>query len=350
MNVLYVVESFSTGVYAIIRDIASKLDPKSFHIHIIHSLRPDSPTGYEQELHFDHITLEYIPMDGLINYMKALKSIKHRISQFKPDVIHLHSSKGGFIGSLAAKGHGRLFYSPHGFAFLRTDVSRVKQRIFFLAEKWIRIIAGGTIIAVSDGELEEALRIGNHAVVINNFIDIRQLPERVQADRRQIITTGRISHQKNPLLFNSVAQHFPEISFVWVGDGPLRSTLTSSNITVTGYVSRGEALGLISQATIYMQTSKWEGMPVSVLEAMAIGLPIVATNIIGNRDLISHGEDGLLCRADDADSCTKAIRQLLEDSEYAQNLGARARRKAAESFNIDGAIAQYEHLYRFGKL
>jgi glycosyltransferase involved in cell wall biosynthesis len=349
-RVLYIVESFSTGVYAIIRDIATGLDPEKFELHIIHSLRPDSPKDYEKDLSFSHITLEYIPMDRASRFYKAFKAIRERMKRFKPDVIHLHSSKGGFIGSLAAKGHKRLFYSPHGFAFLRTDVGGLKRTIFFLAERWIRRFAGGTIIAVSKGELEEASRVGRKAVAINNFIDVRKLPERFSTDQIQVVTTGRINYQKNPQLFNTVAEQLPDIQFIWVGDGPLRSVLTSPNITVTGYLSRTEALAQVAGATLYIQTSKWEGMPVSVLEAMAIGLPIVATDIIGNRDLITHDRDGLLCDIGDTGAFVNAVRHLLQDQEQAQRLGLQAREKITGSFNIDGAIAQYEHLYRHGYL
>jgi hypothetical protein len=80
-RVLFVVESFSTGVYAIVRDIACNLDPNSFELRILHSLRSDSPTGYETDLAGDHITLRYIPMGSAREYPKAIKEIRKEIQK-----------------------------------------------------------------------------------------------------------------------------------------------------------------------------------------------------------------------------------------------------------------------------
>ncbi|HLW21719.1 MAG TPA: glycosyltransferase, partial [Sphaerochaetaceae bacterium] len=116
-KLLYVVESFSTGVYAIVRDIACNLDPEAFTVRILHSLRPDSPKTYEEDFAQPHISLQYIPMGSLKTYRRAVGAIREAIRTFEPDAIHLHSSKAGVLGRLAAKGSfsKRLLYSPHGF-------------------------------------------------------------------------------------------------------------------------------------------------------------------------------------------------------------------------------------------
>ena len=161
VKVMFVVESFSTGVYAIVRDIACNLDRDRFDIHILHSLRDDSPATIEQDYNQNNITLSYIPMGSLKTYPSAVKAIRKHIRSFEPDVIHLHSSKAGVLGRLAAgrKGTQPLFYSPHGFSFLREDVGTMKRRAFLTIEKVVQWWHPAHIIAVSEGEAVHARHI-----------------------------------------------------------------------------------------------------------------------------------------------------------------------------------------------
>lgn len=345
IKVLYVVESFSTGVYSIIRDIVCNLDSAAFHIHIIHSLRPDSPKDYQEQLQQDNISLEYIAMDSLKTYRKAVGRIRSRIQKLSPDVVHLHSSKGGFLGSLAAKGHPNIFYSPHGFSFLRTDVGFFRRKVFFFLEKLIRKYSGGSIIAVSKGEYCEAERITNSVLLIENFVDISTLPDNTPAELPMVITNGRITYQKNPQLFNAVAMCLPDIRFVWVGDGPLRHCLTSENIEVTGYLSRKDALLFLSQGWVYLQTSKWEGMPVSVLEAMGIGMPSVVTNCIGNRDLIINKKNGYVHDEDDTHGFAGSIIKLIRETKLRKDFGDMAKSNVKKNHSIDIAVKKYSEIY-----
>ncbi|MBL7006348.1 MAG: glycosyltransferase [Spirochaetia bacterium] len=348
ISILYVVESFSTGVYAIIKDIACNLNPDQFQLHIIHSLRADSPSNYADELSLSHISLEFVPMGKWFNWLKAIRRIRSRIKNLSPHIIHLHSSIGGFIGSMAAKGHPGLYYSPHGFSFLRTDVGRVQRKFFFQLEKFIRAFAGGTIVAVSQGELKEAYAITKNGLLINNFINTAEVPHRLPSEEPLILTTGRISYQKNPHFFNKIAEMFPEISFIWVGDGPLRTYLTAKNIHITGFLTRKETLTYLSKGWIYVQTSRWEGLPVSVLEAMAVGLPVIATNIIGNRDVIVNNITGYLIEEGDLSGFSNAIGEIIQDPVRREFFGDYARSLVQNDYDIKHAVCQYEALYNKG--
>src|SRR5690606_9712262 len=159
--------------------------------------------------------------------------------EIKPDIIHLHSSKAGVLGRIASIlfPKVKVFYTPHGYAFTREDISKFKKKLYWNIEKYVTKIFGGTTIACGDTEYEYALNIGPAVLVRNSVkpITIKNEDKDELEDREVLIgTIGRISAQKNPKLFNEIARHFPDIKFIWIGDGELKNSLTSRNITVTG--------------------------------------------------------------------------------------------------------------------
>lgn len=348
-RILFVVESFATGVYSVVRDIACGLPGEQCSILVVHSIRSDTPSSYASDFARPHIRLHYLPLGSPISSVRGIFKLRNIIASFQPDVVHLHSSKAGFIGRLAVRNSRsrKIYYSPHGFSFLRRDVGKLKRKLFFLLELFADRIGGGTIIAVSQGELAEALRITSHARVINNFIEMPRIPQSIrQAEGKPIIATcGRIMPQKHPAMFNALALKFQNCRFLWIGDGPLRHELTANNMIVSGFLSRKEAMELVSRAIMYVQPSLWEGMPVSVLEAMAAGVPVAASDIIGNRDIIRHGKTGLLFPPDDLIACVEAVAELLEHRELRETIGRQAREYVREHHDYQKALQQYQELY-----
>lgn len=346
-KILYVVESFSTGVYAIVRDVACNLDKNKFEVLIIHSLRDDSPKTIDKDFKQPNITLKYVPMGTKKDYLSSIKIIKNITKEYKPDAIHLHSSKAGFLGRLAIKGQCKnVLYSPHGFSFLRTDVNKLFRFIFFQLEFWINKYVPSKIVAVSAGEKEHALKITKNSIVIKNFIDTDNLRPPENFNDTNIITTcGRIAAPRNPSLFNAIAEELSDKHFVWIGDGPLRSEIKASNINVTGLIPRNKAIENIKNASIYLQTSLWEGMPVALLEAMSLGKPVIASNVVGNRDLVTDEQTGFLCHPHAKEQFIDRINQLLESPDLRNKLGTAAREYVVNNHSLDKAIQEYEDVY-----
>lgn len=348
---MYVVESFATGVYSVVKDLVNNLPADKFEIVLVHSLRPDTPTKYKQDFPHKHAKLVHIPMDSALNYMLSIPKLIKIIKTERPDIIHLHSSRAGFLGRLAAKlaGCHNVFYNPHGFSFLRSDMGRLNRSMFFRLEQMASLL-GGVIVASSEGEFEQAKRYSSKVVKIENFVDItaiNKIASQVESEATKtpvIGTVGRITAARNPKMFDQIAKSLPETKFTWVGYALNKDEKPkASNITITGFLSRDEAITELAKLDVYVQTSLWEGMPIAVLEAMALGKPVVATDIIGNRDLITHEKTGFL--AQNSEDFVRLLRMLIDDEDLRSRIGDAAAKYIRQHHDLDSAIKRYCELY-----
>lgn len=354
IHVVHVVESFGAGVFSVIQQISNGLPSEKFDITIIHSLRSETPENYKEQFN-EHVNFIYLPMTRKINliddYVNSYKMFK-TLKKINADVLHLHSSKAGFLGRLVGKllGIKTMYYSPHGFSFLQQNVNPLKRKMFFLFEK-IGGFFGGTILCVSLSEEEEAKKISHKTMCINNFVDSKfikeiaaeQNEEKLKKSQFVVGTLGRIAWQKNPHLFEEVAKKFSNIKFLWIGDGDLKNVLTQKNIEVTGYVSREEALRRLSQIDIYIQLSLWEGMPMAILEAMALRKPIIASNVVGNKDLVKEGVNGYLF--ENEVQLEEKLKFLIENKQMRNELGNKGGVFIDKEYSSEVIIKKYIDLY-----
>mgnify|MGYP001147416745 CR=1 FL=1 len=242
-KILHIVESFGSGVFSFLVDLV-KNTSKDYEIVIAHGVREETLPNYKD--YFDK-SIKFVEVKNfnrsinLVKDVKALFELKRIIKQENPNIIHLHSSKAGFLGRFAANYRtSKVFYNPHGFSFLMKNSSIIKRSIYWIIEK-IGAIKKCTIIGCSKGEYEEALKLTKKSICINNGIDLETIKKDTKNLENRIVdcknptvcTVGRIGHQKNPELFNEVAKEFPNLKFIWVGEGDCKDLLTSSNIEIT---------------------------------------------------------------------------------------------------------------------
>lgn len=175
----------------------------------------------------------------------------------------------------------------------------MKRRMFKLIES-VCAKRNCTTISCSVGEHQESLKLTKHATYVNNGINMAELQEIIDKTEKvehsfTVYTLGRICYQKNPTLFNEIAESLPDVKFVWIGDGELRDQLTSENIEITGWADRSTAIRYAVNADVFLLPSRWEGLPISLLESMYMKKACVVSNVIGNRDVIHNGENGFVC-------------------------------------------------------
>lgn len=351
LKVVHVTETFASGVYTYLEVLSSvfELEEEIKNIIVYSGQREETPSN----LFSNSTTLVEMNMSKEINLTQDFKSfigLYMLLKKMKPDIIHVHSSKAGFIGRLASIflfKRAKVFYTPHGFSFLRTDVSKIKQRIFYGLEKTISFLSKSTIIACGDTELVYAKQLGN-ALLIRNGVRINELAKYFEPMDNDKITVGilsRITQARNPTLFNRIALRFPELRFLWIGDGELREQLTAPNIEVTGWFKDKKKGYLhLNKVDIYIQTSLWEGLPIAVLEAMALKKPVVASNVIGNKDAVSHNETGYLFN--DYEEACVAIEKLIQNKTIRKKLGESGFERCKSYFDVDQNFQSISKIYR----
>ena len=155
-----------------------------------------------------------------------------------------------------------------------------------------------------------------------------------------VFTLGRICYQKNPTLFNTIAELLPDVRFVWIGDGELREELKSKNIEISGWVDRTTAIKYAVNADVFLLPSRWEGLPISLLESMYMRKVCVVSNVIGNRDVIHNGENGFVC------SNTEEFVKAIKDAQNgADGFTERAYQDVLNMYNTKAMAKQYSEKY-----
>lgn len=218
--------------------------------------------------------------------------------------------------------------------------------------------AARAVIANAPGLARKSEKIDPVPVhVIPNGVDTGVFrptaPDETRGDRFRILFVGRLHELKNiNLLLRSAAELAragTALSIDLVGDGPERPALEAlaaglglaDRITWHGWRPKEEVAALYRGASCLVNPSRYEGMPNTVLEAMASGLPVVASNVGGNNDLVAPGETGLLFELDEPEGLTRALRALADDRALAGGMGARARELAVRDYSWQGVARRY---------
>jgi len=311
------------------------------------------------------------PIGDLLSFFKL-----YRVCRQEPwDIVHTHSSKAGFLGRLAATlaGVPVILHTPNAFAF---DHPKHHIRNFFY--KMLERIAGNfcdALIAVSPSEEElakEAHLIPHEKIVqISNGIDPTQMacPTEPQVKKRDlgipdqysvVLTIGRFAPQKAPEMLIETAKRVvarkQDVAFVMIGDGPLFQEVQKQvhreglekNFFLLDW--RDDVRDILALCDVYVLTSLWEGLPYTVLEAMSLEKPVVATTARGTRDVVQDGMTGFLVELYNPENMSEKILTLLRDPSLADRMGKEGRLRLEKEFTLQSHLqatrALYERLLR----
>lgn len=352
-TILHITECLGSGVLNYVKNITA-WQVKDYKVVVAYSTRPETPDNFKDQ--FDK-RIKFIRVNGFtreiepLNDLKAFIHIKKIVKKLNPDLIHLHSTKAGILGRWAINCNKyKVLYSPHAYSFLMQDASRIKRNVYKLIER-LSDRKECLTIADIDGELEASKQVTKNAICIPNGINPDEMDEIIEQakplvknfEKTTICLSGKIVPQKNPKLFNEIAEAFPEYNFLWIGAGPLKHVLESANITVTGWVSRPEAVAMIMSSDVFLFTSLWESLSIALMEVMYLAKPCVVSRCDGNKDVIRDGANGFLC--DKKEEYVIAIKNIADDIGLSQKLGNNAKLDIINKYNVKLIEGEYRKLF-----
>jgi glycosyltransferase involved in cell wall biosynthesis len=365
IKILHITQSVG-GVETYLKQIISTIDHTKFELVLVGTISEYlQPYCEKYNVRFKRLT-----MARGLNPILDIRSIFQLMSIIKkenPACVHLHSSKGGFLGRIAAKwaSHKSLF-TPHALSYL--SFTGFKRMMFFFLE-----IIGKKytykILAVSHTEAnklvyelghkrEDIFIIPNSLMLKNNSVikgkELHQLTTKINVG-----TIARLTPQKNPLLFVDIAnavikQMGNDVHFYFLGVGEhdhlkaeVEQRIKAYNIQPNLHLlQRGDlntSIHFLQQLQVFLFPSVFEGLSYALLEAMSEGVPCVVSNVDGNNDLIQNNVNGYACIT--IEEYVKSICTLINDKEKAAQIGQAGKALIHEHHDLSRNIKKLEEVY-----
>lgn len=348
-RILHVTDATHAGVLVAVTDLArEQAAVPGTSVTFAYTPRPESPDlARIRDLTGPDVRVHRLTAHPRCTVPALLLRLAGAMSRENPDVIHLHSSRAGFVGRAVALAIGRrrqVVYSPHGFAFERAVSSERVRALYTMLERLAARMAPALALCSASEQRLAQLRVPRaRTAVLPNAVDVdrlRQLALRARPAGSNdgpltIVHVGRISEQKLVATFGRIAERWARESstparFVWIGDGD--RSLLPPHVTSTGWLDRDELLRTLATADLMLFTSAAEAMPMSLLEAQAMGIPVVASRVTGVVDVIDEPSTGFL--GSDEDELYEALARLAESPELRCETAEAAVARAKDLFDL----------------
>ena len=295
--------------------------------------------------------------------LRCVRALKRILARQNPDLVHLHSSKSGVVGRLAARSVNlKSLFTAHGWAF--TEGSGVVRRSGCVIIEWVMARFGDGIIAVSGYDYRLARKYGvigsgvpdnDRSWLIRNGARAIQVEGETQqrgGKPVRLLHVGRLERAKNQrLLIEAVSMIERDFSLTIVGSGQLRPGLDES-VDRHGLADRitfaesSQVDPYFADADIFVLSSDYEGLPLVILEAMSAGLPVVATDVGGVGEVVSDGISGFLVNRGDARGLSEKLTRLIDDEDLRREFGQNGQRIYRDQFTEERMCEQTLAVYQ----
>jgi glycosyltransferase involved in cell wall biosynthesis len=355
--------------------LLTRLPAEEFASRLLSGPTLDPPAGFAETLsragvHWGQVRHLVRPVSPLADG-RALRALRRAIRESRPDIVHTHTSKAGFLGRLAARWAGapRILHTPHGHVF-HGYFGTAATSAFVVLERWAARFTE-RIITLTDAEAAQHLAAGigrpGQFVTIPSGVDLAALHAAAGSGPRFRDAIG--APAAAPLLgavsrlvpikglhhllaaMPEILRRLPAARLVIAGDGEERAALEAQAAAV-GMIPRVHFLGfrtdvaaILSALDVFVLPSLNEGLGKALVEAMALGVPVVATRVGGVPEVVEDGRQGILVPPADPAALAKAIVALLEDPARAASMGAAGRARAPH-FSAEVMLARHAALYR----
>ena len=354
-TVLHITQPGSEGVANCVVASTSELAARGYTVEVV------GPAGTPLEdgvrlagLGFHPWHSSRRPTDGLQSDVANLRVIIERV---QPAVVHLHSSKAGAAGRLALKARIPTVFQPHAWSF-----DAVTWPLAPAARQWERFATRWTdgLVTVSERERLDADRHGiggrRTVTVIPNSVDTDRFRPPLPGEGRSRVESGpvvacigRLCRQKGQdILLRAwplVRMHVPSAKLLLVGEGPYRSRLDGrGDVSIELVGARDDTDHLLRQVDLVVMPSRWEGMSLAMLEAMATGLSVVATDVGGVAETVGRGA-GAVVPVGDHRRLAEAMVQRLRSGRLRRHEGSVGRRLVLTRHSLPATTRQLEDVY-----
>ena len=290
-----------------------------------------------------------------INDFRAYFELRKIVKDFNPEIVHSHTFKAGLLARLVPGKFARV-HTFHGHLFEDQSFSSFDTFLITWAERFLArrcdvLISVGKRV----GEELRAVGVGPKKKWLSIPPGVDALAKMDKSEARKVLGLpndgviigwmARVTSVKNPFLALEVAVQLPETLFVIAGGGDLLSAVSASappNVKVIGWA---DASAMWSAVDMVLSTSDNEGMPIALIEAQLMGLPVVATDVGSNEEVIENGYTGFVV-AKDRDLLVTALMQLINDRRLREAMGASARERSSQHFSVDGMLVSHDELYQ----
>ena len=289
--------------------------------------------------------------------------------RYRPDIIHTHTAKAGaagraagFLYRLFTRRRVKFVHTYHGHIF-HSYYGRLKTRVFLFIERTLARMTDAIVVLSEQQrrEIHETFGVGKreqfHIIPLGLDLDDLGVAQTFQSAPRIVAIVGRLAPIKNHDMFLRVAARLRDTQFVIYGDGSERARIETrlpQNVTLAG---THPAAGIYSSIHIAALTSLNEGTPLSLIEAMAAGIPVISTAVGGVVDLLGGvvemnadgyevRERGITAKSNDDAGFANGLRRLLDDDSLRTWLAHQARQFARATYSKERLIADIIALYR----
>lgn len=356
------------GVDVSLRLILENCNPNQFEHIVVHG-QNDTKVNFVNKDHRKLIDYK-LSIQREISPLNDFKAIYNTIKILKaenPDIIHAHSAKGGIIGRVASIFFNtKVLHTPQAYSYLSSPKG-LKRKIFLVIEKFFKNI-NSILVASSPSELNRGINdVGykrKNTNLFNNSINPIELDNdqiSISLPSDFICSVGRPSFQKNIEMMVEVIREvkkvIPKIHLVILGVGEyspnkknIEKLITKytleQNITLVPWIYRGEIFKIIKKSKFYISTARYEGLPYSIIESLALKKACVVTNTDGNRDLVKNEINGYVVEENDIKTMANRIFTLYNDDEKRKVFEHNAFASFKSNYNIENNILNIERIYR----
>lgn len=377
IRVLHIIEATTGGTRRHLKNLVTHLDPSRFDVSVICSTMRDSTFLYDIEdmrakgvkVHVVQMVREINPLKDFLAFLKLIRIIQPELY----DIVHTHSSKAGFLGRVVGqvKNVSIIVHTPHVFPF-EMDVPKIFRTFYLALERFLAPFTDRFICVCNAGRavaLQAGLAPSLKFTVIENGIEpvetlsadfvskSAELRHAINLNDDNVVigTVGRLTRQKgHHVLLEAmriIVSRFPHLRLVIVGDGELEAEikLLIKDTGLSDYCHIispvGTMLHYYSIFDIFVLPSLWEGLPYSLLDAMAMAKPIIASAVGGVPEVIENGKYGLLVPPKDKHALVDAISKLASNIELRCQLGKESAEVVRKKYRLDKMVNRTEKLY-----